>query len=301
MNQKAEITVFNTKVRVIRVGDSDYFCLTDLAKYKNPEQPNSTILSWINARPNLELVYFWELKYNPDFKHTSQGMFEGYEKYVAHEFMRDTGSPAKWIAYTNSKAFLVQRGRYGGTYAQSTVALQFANYINVNFYIHTLEEYQQLKQQRLLKIGDPQDLKRYLTAGNYALLVSAMFSQIDERLLTHPQPYKSRSPFQSEADMLNEIVFGTTAKQWRALNPDKPVNRNIRDYASVLDLVILNNLQFLDSMLLQWDCSKEDRKNILQEAYDFQYPILKRSKTISGCRGWRIRLKKNRGLNGWNG
>ena len=100
------------------------------------------------------------------------------------------------------------------------------------------------------------------------------------RLLSQPQPYSRRLPFQSEADMLNEIVFGTTAKQWRALNPDKPIDRNIRDYASVLELIILNNLQFLDSMLIQWDCDKAERQNILQEAYDFQYPILKRSKTI---------------------
>jgi len=137
-----------------------------------------------------------------------------------------------------------------------------------------------MKQERLLQLGDPGDIKRYLTAGNYSLLVSAIFSQMDERLLTEPQPLKSLRPFQSEADLLNEIVFKTTAKQWRMSNPDKPLDKNIRDYANVLDLVILNNLQFLDSMLLQWDCDQEQRKAILQEAYDFQYPILKRSKTI---------------------
>ncbi len=126
MSHKAEITVFNTKVRVVRMDDQDYFCLTDLAKYKNPDQPNSTILSWINGKPNLELVYYWEIKHNPDFKHTSQGMFKGYEKYLANELIRDTGSPAKWITYTNAKAFLVERGRYGGAYAHSTISLQFA-------------------------------------------------------------------------------------------------------------------------------------------------------------------------------
>lgn len=293
MSQKAEITVFNTKVRVLRIADSDYFCLTDLAKYKNPDHPNSTILSWINAKPNLELVYFWEKKHNLDFKHTSQGMFKGYEKYVTEEFMRDTGSPAKWLSYTDAKAFVVQRGRYGGTYAHSTIALQFANYINVNFYLYTLEEYQQLKQQRLLELGDPGDIKRYLTAGNYALLVSAMFTQIDERLLTAPQPHKSRTPYQSEADMLNEIVFDTTAKEWRSRNADKPVGKNIRDYAEVIDLVILNNLQFLDSMLLQWDCNKEERRNLLKEAYDFQYPILKRSKTIKKMQELANRMKRD--------
>ena len=194
--------------------------------------------------------------------------------------MKNLSSVGKWIAYTNAKGIITKRGRYGGTYAHSTIALNFANYIHAKFYIRVLEEYQSLKQHQALLLGDPGDIKRHLTAGNYSLLISALFSQIDERLLMPPQPYKSRSPFQAEADMLNEIVFGTTAKQWRALNPDKPVDRNMRDYASVLDLMVLNNLQFLDSMLLQWGCDKAERQQILQEAYTFQYPILKRSKTV---------------------
>ena len=285
MSDKAEIIIFETKVRVINSNGVDFICITDLARYKNNKRPDAVISSWINAKPNFELIYYWELKHNNDFKHTPQGGFKGYEKYLADCFIKDTGSPAKWIEYTASKAFIVQRGRYGGTYAHSTIALQFANYINPNFYIHTLEEYQILKKERLRRLGDPGELKRYLTAGNYSLLVSAIFSQIDERLLTQPQPYKSRSPFQSEADLLNEIVFGITAKEWRQKNIDKPVGANMRDYASILDLVILNNLQFLDSMLLQWDCSKAERKEIFKEAYDFQYPILKRSKTIKRLQG----------------
>jgi len=80
--------------------------------------------------------------------------------------------------------------------------------------------------------------------------------------------------------MLNKIVFGSTAKEWRLQNTDKPTNRNQRDYGSIVDLVILNNLEFLDAMLLQWDTPKEDREIYLKEAYEFQYPILKRSKTL---------------------
>ena len=292
MSKKAEITVFDTKVKVTKVGEADYICITDLAKYKNPKAPNSTILSWINAKPNLELVFYWESRHNEDFKHTPQGTFKGYDKYLSEQFMKDTGSPAKWKEYTDGVGFVVQRGKYGGTYAHSTIALQFANYINVNFYIHILEEYQELKKEQLLRIGDPSNIKRYLTAGNYSLLVSAIFSRMDERLLTEPQPYKSLVPFQSEADMLNEIVFKTTAKQWRDTNTDKPLDKNIRDYASVLELVILNNLQFLDSMLLQWDCDKEQRKSILKEAYDYQYPILKRSTTIQKMQGLADRIVK---------
>ncbi|MEM1120107.1 MAG: hypothetical protein AAGJ18_06630, partial [Bacteroidota bacterium] len=130
-------------------------------------------------------------------------------------------------------------------------------------------------------IGDPFNIKRFLTSGNYSLLVSSVLSGVDERLLTHPQPYKKRLPFAAEADMINEIVFGQTAKQWKANNPDKPKDRNQRDYASVLDLTILNNLEFLDAMLIQWDVLDiNERRQFLKEAYDFQYPILKRSQTI---------------------
>ncbi len=219
MEHKAEIVVFNTKVRVIRVKNSDYFCLTDLARYKSPDRPDIPIRSWINTRREMDFLYEWEMKYNAEFKSTTDSVFKGYPLYLAEMFVKNQGSPGQWIAYTNAKGFIVQRGRYGGTYAHVTIALNFANYIHSGFYINLLEEYQQLKQQRVLQIGDPHDLKRYLTAGNYSLLVSAMFSQIDERLLSQPQPYKSRLPFQSEADLLNEIVFQTTAKQWRALNP----------------------------------------------------------------------------------
>jgi len=91
--------------------------------------------------------------------------------------------------------------------------------------------------------------------------------------------------------MLNKIVFGTTSKEWRLHNTDKPTDRNQRDYASILELAILNNLEFLAAMLLQWDCSKKERETFLQEAYDFQYPILKRSKTIQRMQAMADKIK----------
>jgi len=292
MSKKAEISVFDTNVRVIRVGEADYFCITDLAKYKNVDRPDAVIRAWMNSRRETDFLFEWESKYNPDFKHTTDSVFKGFPSYLAEIFIKNQSAPSKWISYTNASGFIVKRGKYGGTYAHSTIALNFANYINAKFYIHLLDEYQTLKQERLLNLGDPGNIKRYLTAGNYSLLVSAIFSQMDERLLTEPQPYKSLAPFQSEADMLNEIVFKTTAKQWRQSNTEKPLDKNIRDYANVLELVILNNLQFLDSMLLQWDCDKAQRKSILKEAYDYQYPILKRSKTIQKMQELAEKVKK---------
>ena len=132
-----------------------------------------------------------------------------------------------------------------------------------------------------MRLGNPFNIKRSLTTGNYSLLVTSILSQVDGRLLTQPQPYKSRLPFAAEADMINKIVFGNTSKEWRLHNTDKPTNRNQRDYASVLDLTVLNNLEFLDAMLIQWDVVElEERLKILQTTYDFIYPILQRSKTI---------------------
>ncbi len=293
MSKKTEITVFNTKVKVIRSEETDYICITDLARYKNAARPDLPIRSWMNTKREIEFLYEWELKYNPDFKTAISSGFKGYPNYLSEVFVKNSSSPTKWMAYTNAKGFIVQRGKYGGTYAHSTIALNFANYINAKFYINLLEEFQTLKSQRAALLGDPYDIKRHLTAGNYSLLVSALFSQVDERLLAQPQPYKGRLPLASEADMLNQIVFGTTAKQWKLLNPDKPAVKNMRDYAKVLDLVILNNLQFLDSMLLQWDCTKEERKRILMEAHDFQFPILKRSKTIRYLQELADKAEKN--------
>lgn len=286
MKKSNEIEVFETPVRIERNEDNDYICLTDLAKYKNPKSPDTVIRNWLNTRRELDFLKEWEIAYNPEFKEEPSDGFLGLKNYVIDVFLKNTGSVGKWISYTNAKGIITKKGRYGGTFAHSTVALNFANYINAKFYIRLLEEYQTLKQNQAMLLGDPFDLKRNLTAGNYSLLVSAIFSQMDERLLLQPQPYKSRLPFQAEADMLNEIVFGSSAKQWRIDNPDLPADRNMRDYASVLDLIILNNLQFLDSMLLQWDCEKEDRRNMLKDAYDFQYPVLKRSKTIKKMQEW---------------
>ena len=188
--------------------------------------------------------------------------------------------PKMYIENTGATGIVSTAGRYGGTFAHSDIALDFCRWIDPKFSVWINKEFQRLKADEQLRLGDPFNIKRYLTIGNYSLLVTSIISQTDERLLTHPQPYKKRLPLASESDMLNKIVFGNTAKEWRLHNTDKPIDRNQRDYASILDLVILNNLEFLDAILLRWDLDKEEREDIIMEAYNFQYPILKTSKTI---------------------
>ncbi|MFK7932560.1 MAG: KilA-N domain-containing protein [Saprospiraceae bacterium] len=262
------------------IDNQEFINLTDIAKYKKQSRPEVQIQKWIGANKTLEFLLAWEKKNNPDFKHTEMGVFKGFEKFSAAVISGKTVSPSMWIEYNNAIGIKVIRGRYGGTYAHRNIAFHFATWISAEFYLYVIEEFERLKVEEYQRLGDPFHNKRHLAAGNHTLLVSAILSQVDERLLTHPQPYKSRLPFAAEVDMINKIVFGSTAKEWRLHNADKPINTNQRDFATILDLTILNNLEFLDAMLLQWDCGMEEREAILREAYEFQYPILKRSKTV---------------------
>jgi len=213
--------------------------------------------------------------HNPNFKVSDLAHFRD----VVEDKLRNI-RPKMFIELTGAIGIVSTSGRYGGTFAHSDIALDFCRWISPRFSVFLNQEFQRLKAEEQLRLGDPYNIKRHLTSGNYSLLVSAILSQTDERLLTHPQPYKSRLPIASESDMLNKIVFGNTAKEWRLQNTDKPTDRNQRDYANILDLTILNNLEYLDSMLIRWGVEKEERKDILQEAFEIQYPILKRSKTI---------------------
>jgi hypothetical protein len=285
---KRTITVEGRKVRLKKIGDFDYISLTDIAKGAS-EEPRFVIRSWLKNTNTIEYLYEWEEKHNPNSNrvHLDTVLVMA----VKNSFSM---TPSKWIGLINARGIVTASGRYGGTYAHSDIAINFCYWLSPKFQIYLIEEFQRLKADEQLLLGDPFNIKRHLTSGNYSILVSAILNQTDERLLTHPQPYKRRLPIASESDMINKIVFGNTAKEWRLQNADKPADRNQRDYAKVLDLVILNNLEFLDAMLLTWGCDKEERQTFLKEAYDFQYPILRRSKTIKKLQELADSMKKEK-------
>lgn len=275
------INVNGLTIRLAKIDEEHYLSLTDLAKNKS-DRPAISIQNWMQRKATLNFLFTWEKINNPNFKVIESNDFKGFESIKAESFENAfTMYPAKWIEYTNSIGFKVKRGRYGGTWAHEDIALEFASWLSPEFKLYVITEFKRLKTEEQLRLGDPLDIKRFLTAGTYSLLVTSLLSKVDERLLTHPQPYKKRLPFAAEANMINEIVFGFTAKQWRLNNPDAPIDRNQRDYASVLDLVTLNCLEVIDAMLIQWDVeSLEERRKFIQDTYGFIYPILKRTKTI---------------------
>lgn len=260
----------------IKINKDGYVSLTDIAKRAiDGAEPITALRSWLKNSNTLLFLQTWEKRKNENFKLNRMVQFR-----MNAADNRNYATPQKYIRETGAIGMISKSGKYGGTYAHTDIALNFCYWLSPEFQVYMIEEFQRLKAEEQLRLGDPFNIKRYLTSGNYSLMVSALISQVDERLLTHPQPYKKRLPFASESDMLNEIVFGKTASEWRRENTDKPTSRNQRDYASLLDLVVLNNLEFLDAMLIQWKCEKEERKSILKEAYNFQYPLLKRSSTI---------------------
>lgn len=275
---KQSINLNGTLVRLKKIDDSDYVSLQDIANGYDSEDSRHLIRNWMRASDTIEYLGLWEGLENDNFNVARFGHIKS--QMGRNSFLM---SPTKWVRETNAIGIIPSKpGKYSkGTFAQRDIALHFCYWLSPPFQLYLIREFDRLKTEEQLRLGDPFNIKRFLTSGNYSLLASSVISQIDERLLTHPQPYKSRLPFAAEADMLNEIVFGQKAQEWRLRNPDKPVNRNQRDYANVLELTILNNLEFLDAMLIQWDVRDlVERKNFLQEAYDFQYPILARSQTI---------------------
>lgn len=265
-------------VRLKKIENEDYVSLQDIAKGYNPEDSRHLIRNWMRTIETIEYLGLWESLENDNFNVARFGHIKN--QAGRNGFLM---SPKKWVEETNAIGIIpAKAGRHSkGIFAQRDIALHFCYWLSPPFQLYLIREFDRLKTEEQTRLGDPFNIKRFLTSGNYSLMISSVLSGIDERLLTHPQPYKSRLPFAAEADMINEIVFGQTAKAWQLKNPDKPTNRNQRDYASVLELTILNNLEFLDAMLIQWNVLDiDERKKFLQEAYDFQFPILARSQTI---------------------
>jgi len=286
-HQSGSINANGVLVRLSKVGEENYASLTDIAKKYG--EPSVVISSWMRNRNTIEYLSLWEKLENPNFNYHESVVIKN-EAGLNRFFI----SPTQWVKRTNAIGIKPGRGRHSkGVLAQEDIVLNFCYWLEPTFQLYMIREFKRLKLEEQLLLGDPLNIKRLLTSGNYSLLVTSILSQVDERLLTHPQPYKKRLPFAAEADMINKIVFGNTAKEWRLHNTDKPVDRNQRDYASVLQLTVLNNLEFLDAMLFQWDVQElEERKRILQGAYDFIYPILARSKTIKNLQKLADKSKK---------
>ncbi len=167
MTKRREITVNNTVVRTEFKGDADYICITDIARQKNPTDPNGVIANWMRNRNTIEFLGIWETLYNPNFNPFE---FEGFRKEAGLNAF--TMSPTRWIESTNVIGITTQSGRYGGTYACSDIAFEFASWISVEFKLYLVKEFQRLKadEQKALNWS----AKRELSKINYHIHTDAI-------------------------------------------------------------------------------------------------------------------------------
>lgn len=242
----AKIRVQDTNITIINVDGEDYVSITDLARHKS-DDPNAVIGNWMRNRNTVEFLGIWEILYNPEFKPFE---FEGFRKEAGLNAF--TLSPKKWIETTNAVGLISKSGRYGGTYAHKDIAFKFASWISVEFELYIVKEFQRLKAEEQKAIG--WSVKRELSKINYRIHTEAIKQNLIPNEVSKTQ---INMIYANEADVLNVAMFGLTAKQWREANPD--LKGNIRDYASVNELICLSNMETLNALFIDQGMPQSER------------------------------------------
>jgi hypothetical protein len=244
----AKIKVENTEISIVTVAERDYISLTDMANAKESESRAADIIkNWLRTRYTLEFLGTWELIHNPDFKVVEFDHFKmqaGLPSFVL--------SVSEWIEKTNAIGLIVKKGKYGGTYAHKDIAFEFGSAISVPFKLYLINEFQRLKEEEQKQLG--WSAKRELTKINYHIHTDAIKQNLIPQELT---PAQTSIIYANEADVLNMALFGVTAKQWRDANPD--LKGNIRDYASINQLICLANLENLNAVFINEKMSQSER------------------------------------------
>ena len=234
--------------------ENEFISLTDIAKYKS-DDPNATICNWMRNRETLEFLGLWERLHNPDFKPLE---FEGFRKEAGLNAF--TMSPSKWINSVNATGITSKAGRYGGTYAHSDIALEFASWVSAEFKLYIMKDYQRLRRDESSRLSLAWNLHREIAKLNYRVHTDAIKDNLIPPELTQTQiSYK----YASEADMLNVALFGKTAKEWRDENPDK--NGNMRDYATLNQLLVLANMESYNAILIEQGKQMSERLVLIRE------------------------------------
>ena len=267
---KAEIIVKDTSIRVMRVGNVDYISLTDLAKFKDKERFDYIIQNWLRSKHTLEYVGTWELLYNHNFNSTE---FDGFKNEAGtHSFVM---TPKKWINSTNAIGIISKQGRYNsGTYAHPDIAFEFASWISAEFKLYLVQEFERLKQNESYQNKIDWSVRRELAKTNYRIHTDSIKENIIPTLTEKQKIYV----YANEADILNVALFGMTAKEWKDKNPT--LDGNMRDYANILQLVILSNLENLNSEMISQGVEQKVRLERLNKIAKKQYTILQDSKGI---------------------
>jgi len=244
---KPKLTVLDHEIATSVIDGVEYINITDIAKFKSPDRTGVIIGNWLRNRNTIEFLGIWEQLNNPDFKVIE---FDDFKKQAGLNSF--TLTPKQWISATNAKGIISKAGRYGGTYAQSDIAFEFASWISVEFKLYLIKEFQRLKEQELEQLG--WDIRRNLAKVNYLIHTDAIKENLVPDTLSKQQ---ISTVYASEADLLNVALFGVTAKQWRELNPT--LKGNMRDHANIHQLVCLANLEAMNAHFINEGLNQSQR------------------------------------------
>lgn len=252
--------------------EDDFISLTDMARHRNPEFPADVVKNWLRLRSTIEFLGLWEQMNNPDFKLVEFDQFKndaGSNAFVM--------SPQKWVKETNAIGLVSKSGRYGGgTYAHKDIAFEFASWLSPEFKLYIIRDYQRPKGDESHRLALEWNVKRILASTNYRIHTDA----IKENLIPPELPkYQQGFVYADEADVLNVALFGKTAKQWRAENPKR--KGNMRDYATIEQLLIMTNLEAVNALLLEQGLPQRERLEQLRKM------AVRQLETLTGSAGAR--------------
>lgn len=266
---KSTIQANGTSITVLTTLDNeDYISLTDIAKYRDAENPRFIIQNWMRSRNVVEFLGLWEEINNPNFNRVD---FEAVKNEAGSNGFVLT--PQKWITTTNATGIVSKSGRYGGgTFAHKDIAFEFASWLSPEFKLYVIQDYQRLKSDESHRLSYDWSVKRILSKANYKIHTDAI-----KRSLIPPQLSKQQQGFvyAEEADVLNVALFGKTAKQWREENPS--LKGNIRDYATIEQLLVLTNLENINAVYIEQGKPQSERLELLNQLAIYQLSTLANS------------------------
>lgn len=262
MEKKSSLNVKDVSVRTMKVNGMDYISITDIAKQKNPVEPKDVVKNWMRLKNTLEYLGLWEQLNNQAFKGVE---FDP----LLHEAGSNsfTMSPTRWVELTNAIGIITKNGAGGGTFAQRDIAFKFASWVSVEFELYLVKEFQRLKEDEQKQLG--WSAKRELAKINYHIHTDAIKQNLIPKEVTAQQVAYI---YANEADVLNVALFGKTAKEWREQNPD--LKGNIRDYASINELICLSNMENLNALFINENLTQKERLVKLNQIAIQQMSIL---------------------------
>jgi hypothetical protein len=267
MSNAKSIKIENKEISIISQNNDDYISLTDMAKSQMQE---AVIIKWLSLKSTIEYLGEWEALYNPIFNYTEFGTIKN--EAGSNNFVL---SVKQWIEHTGAIGLSAKAGRYGGTYGHKDIAFHFGMWISPKFQLLLVKEYQRLKEDENSRLKLEWNFQRTLAKVNYRIHTDSIKENIVPSEVTKKQ---AANIYANEADLLNVALFGITAKEWR--DKKASLKGNIRDEATLEQLVVLSNLESINALLIQQKIVQSERLLLLNKVAITQMTSLLKNNSV---------------------